>query len=361
MLRARWRMQMDRGQTWVFLAALAATSVVWTPASRARTWHVVPDSTGLAAPIKAALDSASYGDTVLVAPGTYLKTDDPETWIRPGPGVSLIGKQGPNETVIEFCNSTVGIGLDNCEGARVSGFTVRFDERPGCGFPGGWLTGIDLYRCTDVVVENCILEDLAYGIDVYGESEAWWWPQFQDITIRNCAYGISCRNVHNPGRPFFLNVSITDCEGGVDVLDSEPNFESCTITSCGDYAMTYLGHCGGNCDKCTIAYNQEGVRIYSDPPLAAPSFNGSWLPENANDFYDNAGWDIYYEHTHDQALVMATWNYWGEDCPDFSSRVHGRVDYTPWTDSTHTRLLNPEVCAQGSEPSTWGGIKAMFR
>jgi hypothetical protein len=343
----------------VYIVGLVALLMPGTVA--ARTWHVTPDSTGLTCPIKAALDSASYGDTVLVAPGTYLRTDDHETWVRPGPGVTLTSEAGPEMTTIEFCNTGVGIGLINCEGARVSGFTVRFDAKPGCGFPGGWLMGINCTECTDVVVEDCVIEHVTYGIYVWGESQSWWKPCFRDITIRNCAYGISCWDVHNPSRPLFEDVSISDCQGGVDVLESEPNFESCTITFCSDYAMTYLGHCGGNCDKCLIAHNQEGVRIYSDPPLAAPSFNGSWLPENANDFYDNVGWDIYYEHTAPQSLVMAIWNYWGEECPDFSSRVHGRVDYTPWTDSTHTRLLNPEVCAQATEPSTWGAIKAMFR
>jgi hypothetical protein len=340
---------------------LAVCLVVLLPAAlSARTWYVTPDSTGLATQIKAALDSASYGDTVLVAPGTYLETDDPNTWISLGPGISLVGEYGPEETVIELCNSTVGIGLSNCEGARVSGFTVRFAVRPGCGYPGGLTHGIRCNYCTDVVVENCIVEDVAYGIYVWRESQSWWKPLFRDITVRNCHWGIWCEDVGGPGRPSFENITITYCRGGVEVLDSQPDFESCSITHCG-FAMEYIGFCGGNCDRCVIAHNEEGVHIHSDPPLAAPYFNGSWLPENANDFYDNAGWDIYYVHTHQQALVMAIWNYWGEDCPDFSSRIYGRVDYTPWTDSTHTRLLNPEVCAQGREPSTWGTIKALFR
>ena len=354
-------MRMERKWTWLLLVISATLGFLPTQVSYARTWYVTPDTTGLATPIKAALDSASYGDTVLVAPGIYLKTDDPETWIRPGPGITLASEGGPDITILEFCGSTVGIGLEGCEGARVSGFTVRFEVKPGCGSPGGSVSGIYCFECTDVVVGNCVIEHVTYGIDVCWESEAWWKPCFRDITIRNCDSGIHCRDVQNPGRPFFENVSVSDCDVGADIKDSEPNFESCTITTCGDYAMLYSGHCGGNCDKCIIAHNQEGVHIYSDPPLAAPSFNGSWLPENANDFYDNVGWDIYYEHSSPQSLVMAIWNYWGEDCPDFSTRVHGRVDYTPWTDSTHTRLLNPEVCAQAREPSTWGSIKAMFR
>jgi hypothetical protein len=281
------------------LSAILAAGVFFSaPASWARIWHVTPDSTGLTTPIKAALDSASYGDTVLVAPGTYLRTDDPETSVRPGPGVALIGEYGPEETVIEFCNSTVGIGLVNCEGARVSGFTVRFAVRPGCGYPGGLTHGINCNYCTDVAVENCIIENVTYGIKVIGESQSWWKPLFRNITIRNCYNGIRCDDVGGPGRPYFENITITYCDIGVEVLDSQPNLELCTIMYCSRFAMVYVGFCGGNCDRCVIAHNQEGVHIYSDPPLAAPSFNGSWLPENANDFYDNVWWDLYYEHTH---------------------------------------------------------------
>jgi hypothetical protein len=348
------------GPLTTLLAGLGLAFALTGPCT-ARTWYVVPDSTGLATPIKAALDSASSGDTVLVAPGTYLRTDDPETWTRPGPGVALVSEHGPEVTVIEFCNITTGIGLSDCEGARVSGFTIRFAEKPGCGHPGGTLSGISCYHCTDVVVEDCIVEDVTYGIKVRGESGSWWKPLFRNITIRDCNTGITCGYVSEPGRPHFLGISITDCRVGAEVVDSEPQFESCAITYCSTIAISYVGHCGGGCDKCIIAHNQEGVWIYSDPPLAAPGFNGSWLPENANDFFDNAGWDIWYAYSTPDALVMAIYNYWGTECPDFTSRLHGRVLYSPWMDSTHTVVLNEDHCPQAVEPSTWGSIKAMFR
>jgi hypothetical protein len=268
-------------------------SIVTPTQTPARTWHVPSECLT----IKAGLDSASYGDTVLVAPGTYLKTDDPETRISPGPGVALVSEQGPEATIIEFCNSSTGIGLSDCEGARVSGFTVRFVPREGCGFPGGWLYGINCARCTDVIVEDCVIEDVGYGIRVNWESQEWCKPLFRNITIRNCTKGVSCQDVLEPSRPLFEGVSISHCDVGVEVWNSEPNFESCEITYCNDYGMVYIGHCGGDCDKCVIARNENcGVYISSDPPLAAPGFNGSWLPENANDFYDNGSYDIWYEH-----------------------------------------------------------------
>jgi hypothetical protein len=85
--------------------SVLACCLLLSSTSLARTWYVKADSTGGALTITAGLDSASSGDTVLVAPGTYLRTDDPDTWIRPGAGVALVGEAGPEATIIDFCNT----------------------------------------------------------------------------------------------------------------------------------------------------------------------------------------------------------------------------------------------------------------
>jgi hypothetical protein len=58
---------------------------------------------------------------------------------------------------------------------------------------------------------------------------------------------------------------------------------------------------------------------------------------------------------------MAIYNYWGSDCPDFAAKIHGRVDYTPWMDSTHTQVFDEDDCPPSTEPCTWSSIKAMYR
>ncbi len=351
---------MKRQRSWlptVGFAGLLFLIGALPPAAFGRTWRVPSECLT----IKAGLDSAAYGDTVLVAPGTYLETDDPETHVGLSPGVALVGEGGAEATTIEFCNTSLGIGLANCEGARVSGFTVRYAPRPGCGFPGGSLTGIFCSHCTDVIVEGCIIENVHDGIEIYGESQQWWKPVFRDNIIRDCSFGISCWDVHEPGRPYFVGNSVTECNVGVEVVDSSPNFDSCEIMYSGYIGMGYIGHCGGGVWSSVIAHNAAGIDIYSDPPLAAPSFNGSWLPEEANDIYDNGSYDIRYAPTTPDALVMAIYNHWGGGCPDFASRIHGRVIYSPWLNSTHTVILNEEHCPGAVEASTWGKIKAMFK
>jgi hypothetical protein len=326
-------------------------------ALHARTWHVPSECPT----IHAGLDSAAYGDTVLVAPGTYLKTDDPETWIHPGSGVRLVGEGGPEATIIEFCNSSTGIKLSQCEGARVSGFTIRFGSGPGCWAPPGLTYGIRCTSCTDVIVDGCIIENAAYGIYVEGKSSQWWKPVFRDNVIRNCGPGIGVFDGIDAGRPYFQANTITSCTYGTEIRDSSPMFDGNTITYCRDFGMYYMGDCGGSCYSNVIAHNGMGVAIYADPPLAAPDFNGSWELDNANDFFDNGGVHISYTHSSGQGFVMALYNYWGSRCPDSSAIFQGTVIFEPWVDSTHEQVLNRTNCTDAAEPSTWGAIKAMFK
>jgi parallel beta-helix repeat protein len=324
---------------------------------QARIWHVPSECFT----IHAGLDSACYGDTVFVAPGTYLETDDPETRIDPGPGVCLTSEAGPELTIIEFCNTTPGISLTYCEGAQVSGFTIRFGSGPDCYVPPAPTEGIFCWNCTDLTVENCIIEGVSYGIYIEGSSSEWWRPVFRNNIIRNCAYGIGLFDVLDPGRPFFQSNVITECNYGTFIEDSSPNLESNEITHCRDYGMYYMGHCGGNCASNIIAHNEGyGVYVYGDPPLGVPDFNGGWQLDEANDFYDNGDYDIYYDHSAGQAFLLAPYNWWGGDCPDFSNKVHGEVIYEPWTNSNHTKVLNDDDCPGATEATTWGSIKAMF-
>ena len=340
--------------------ALVVSMLLVVGNGQARTWHVPAECPT----IHAGLDSASYGDTVLVAPGTYLETDDPETRIDPGPGVCLTSEAGPELTIVEFCNTTPGIGLGtviSCEGARVSGLTIRFGSGPDCHYPPAPTNGIFCWNCTDVMVENCIIEHVSYGIYVEGSSSEWWEPVFRNNIIRNCAFGIACYGVLDPGRPFFQSNIVTECNYGTRIMESAPIFQGNEITHCRDYGMYFSGNCAGGCDRNTIAHNERtGVYIYADPPLGAPSFNGGFKPENANDFYDNGGYDIWYNHS-SAGNVLAQYNYWGGDCPDFSSRIRGNVWYSPWVDATHTRILNEDDCQGATDRSTWGSIKAMYK
>jgi hypothetical protein len=313
----------------------------------ARTWQVPSECHS----IHAGLDSASAGDTVLVAPGLYAATDDPEDWLDVGAGVCLVSQGGPEETIIELCSSGMGISLWKAEGARVRGFTVRVNPAPECGSMA-LIAAIQCASSTDVEIEDCILESADYGIFIVGASSAYRKPVIRNNVIRDCGCGIECLNVVDLDRPLFEGNTITQCTIGGWIWNSWPVFDRNEMTYCNQDAMQYEPGSGGLCTRNVIAHNPgDGVHSFD----AMPDFNPLGDPTQANDFYDNGGYDVFCEH----GEVYAPYNYWGSNCPSFATKLHGAVSHTPWTDSTHTMVLTPTDCPEATEPSTWGSIKAM--
>jgi hypothetical protein len=336
----------------------AALLVLGPTAARCTTWHVPLERST----IRAAIDSASYGDTVLVAPGTYYTTYDRATWVWLAPGISLLSENGAENTIIEFCGNDAGVILG--EATRISGFTIRFvaGSGPDCEHPPDPVTGVLSPGCTDAVAENCVIEDCDYGIKAEGRSSQWWKPLFKNNIIRNCGYGIYCEDMYDAGRPYFDHNVITDCGEGASIWDSSPIFDFNQVTHCRFYGFHFYGNCTGDCSGNAIAFNPTGVYIWADPALGAPTFNGSWDPQLANDFHDNTNFDIDYEHPHSFYFGMtAIYNYWGSKCPDFDHKLNGEINYSPWMDSTHTKVLTQTDCPDATEPTTWGAIKAMYK
>jgi hypothetical protein len=281
-----------RPRTFVSMS-LAAFSPLFAGSLLALTWRVPSECLT----IPAGLDSASAGDTVLVAPGTYLTTDEPETWIRPGPGVYLRSEAGAEMTIIEICGSSVGIGLEECEGARVAGFTVRFKDEPGC-VPGmGWPTGIFLWNCVNAVVEDCVVEYTgAYGIWISGEVTGPGMPVIRNNRISQTGYGITCDGTSARLTPLIQGNTITDCTGaGIEVCKCSPTIDGNVITCCREWGSMFQDG-GGNCTRNVITNNgliwecdAGGVWAGSNTYGDTPSLNAAGDPDMANDIYNNVG------------------------------------------------------------------------
>ena len=120
------------------LAVAGVLIVSATSPAGARTWYVTADGTGDAPTIQAAIDSASDGDLIRVAPGTY----DDTTHVQVGDSlevvnvhlyknVKLIAEGDPTNTTIGWSESDIAIyvsGVDST--AEIRGFRIETTFRP---------------------------------------------------------------------------------------------------------------------------------------------------------------------------------------------------------------------------------------
>ena len=161
-----------RSTTLVALLALTLPTL-----AAATTWHVPGD----APTIQAGIDSASVGDDVLVAPGTYFEHD-----IAMKAGIWVHSEHGPAATTVDATGDGVGFDCANLQqGTVVEGFTIL----------NGFADGIGQD------------ENSGGGVRCVGSR----------LEIRNCA--------------------ITGCVadyggGGIYAHDSEVDIEACRITNC---------------------------------------------------------------------------------------------------------------------------------
>jgi len=138
--------------------------------------------TGDAPTIQAAIDSASAGDTVLLAPGTYLwssQAASPHSMVILKPGLTLRGEAGAGGTILDAeRNGRVMLLYDVGELVRIEGLTIQTGEgRSALGPPlldsfGG---GMYIAGGSNPTIANCIIRDnyvntTQVGAGIYCES-----------------------------------------------------------------------------------------------------------------------------------------------------------------------------------------------
>ena len=135
------------------LLALIWTLMLLPQAADARTWLVRQDGSGDCTTIQACCDSAGWGDTVLVAPGTYAEHVDMEE------PLVLVSDEGPLATIIAAPSTFASVVIMRRPGV-VDGFTIRDGH-----LSVGW-TGVGGVYLLSGTLRNClIVHNTASGID----------------------------------------------------------------------------------------------------------------------------------------------------------------------------------------------------
>jgi hypothetical protein len=142
----------------VHWAGLAALIVMTGTGAEAATLRVPSEY----ATIQSGIDAAAFGDTVLVAPGTYTNCDEEPCTSKVAElfeGVTLLSEGGPDVTRLELVEGGPSSGLNvvyarnvGPEGVHVEGFEIRsgIPNSHGGGFVDCWNVGVVNCRFVDI-------------------------------------------------------------------------------------------------------------------------------------------------------------------------------------------------------------------
>ena len=214
------------------------------------------------ATIQAAVDAASGGDEILVAPGTYTGTGIDVVNML-GKAITLRASGAPEETIIDGEGARHVVYCANSEGADtvIEGFTIT-------GGYGGYGCGIycdySSPTITGCTITGNTASDAGYGkgggIYCYSSS-----PTISDCTISNntCDYsggGISCEDSSPTITGCTISGNTAGYGGGINYAgngNSNPTINGCTIT--GNTATTgggiYCNSSSPTITGCTISGN----------------------------------------------------------------------------------------------------------
>ncbi len=340
------------------VVALALAIMLPATVSLSRTW-LVPSAIPT---IPEAADSAAYGDTILVAPGTYVCPDNADyshEWVVLPSGVSLIGQCGADSTVIVDQTTTGGYCLIKLEGVTdclVKGFTFVREASA-----AGQFYAIAIYNASHCFVDSCRFDHFFFAINVWGQMSTRDDPHIRYCYFTRCGAGISCSAVEPYDSPIIRFNTFINNDWGIRCFDAAPYIVDNYIGDSYWAGVYCYGRSPATLDRNTIVNNgYYGVWVDTEV-FYEPYMTTSWLPQNGNSIYSNGVYDLYNTVEDQRGVVEARYTYWGSDCPDFDNIIGGpgRVNYIPWCDSAHTEGYD-ECPPQATSPATWSSIKAHF-
>jgi hypothetical protein len=358
-----------RRLTAVFLLGII---VLAGPAS-ARTWYILANGTGDAPTIKAGLDSASAGDTVLVATGTYY-----EYGIHLKSGVAIeseaadvrwavIDGQGQGRVIIaDGVDASGQIEYFTITGGQASG-----SGSEGCG--GGMLcTNYSTPTVRMCLFRSNVADNIGGGMYCDGHSA----PYLDHVYFRENEAGmggggLGCTEYSNPTvYTSAFRGNRTDVDGGAVHCSNyaAPAFDWCTFINNAAMGCGGVLYSGANSTpslmRCILAFSADGEGACAADDASIPSFaccdlygndGGDWVGRIADQdstegnfsadplFCDTS--DFYFEITN-------------EVC---SPCLHGNHP-DGYNCAAHIGNGGPACeCGEATKPSTWGGVKALYK
>ena len=265
---------------WVAVLAVAC-------AVSAHTWYIAQDGTGDAPTIGAGIDSASTGDTVLVACGTYYEA------LGVKEGVTLLSEDGNADCVtIDGQYTYRGLGCGPCDSLTViKGFTIA--RAVDYNLPSGSGGGLLCVRSDSLVIENCafVSNGAEWG---GGVSLEYCSPTFINCTFADNGYasqgGALWLGVSSPVLENCTFVGNSALYGGAVCceMQSAPLFKNCIFYRnhghyfgggiyCNQFATPTL-------ENTVIAYSEARAAIWCEDEWSAPTLT-------CCDIYGNTGGD----------------------------------------------------------------------
>jgi hypothetical protein len=245
------------------------------------------------------IDTATYGDTIVVPPGDYQ-----QAILRSG--ITLRSEKGPEGTILRFADAGEVDSL-----TVLDGFHLKGKARP---------DALVLAHESRVTVRNCVFEDAWSGIKV----------DYGDVRVESCE--------------FF------DCDHGIWMFESKGTVSGCTFRSC----VKGLSLTSSSPRVIRSSFHDNSIGIWvKDHSL--PSIGGSLV--TANRFRHNPAAHIRNEsyvkrdalRTWNEQTLHVPYNSWGTDCPSDEQFI-GDVVYRPWIDASGENVL--DECPPGSVPGT---------
>ncbi|MFZ0641361.1 MAG: right-handed parallel beta-helix repeat-containing protein [Candidatus Acidiferrales bacterium] len=166
--------------------------------------------------------AASNGDTVLVAPGTYVENIN-----FLGKNITVTSSAGAATTIIDGNNNGTVVTFTNGETAQavLNGFTIQHGAIPPA---GGLPNGIEVNSASPTITNNVVTNNRGYGIEVdYGA------PVIQNNTISNTT------TAYNPAQDFGC-----DYDDGSGIYVNNVPSSGFTLIE-GNTIQNNVAHCGG--------------------------------------------------------------------------------------------------------------------